>query len=330
MRLPGIDGAGMPLIVAGGVFLLVLIPTWGAGWLLSRRRDPDVAGRLKAIAQSKATDVSSPRIGLLRNRVLSAVPFFNQLLTRLPLSNRLQTLLDQAGWKVRPGKVLLTGAVIGLAAFIAATLYIPFLLALPLGIVCGALPLGVVAFKKSRRFRLFQKQFPEAIDLLSRTVRSGQAFTSGMEMVANELADPVASEFRMTVDEQNVGLPQRDALMHLIERIPLSDVRFFVSALLIQRETGGNLGEILDNLGKVMRERYRIQGEVRVRTAQGRLTAGILISLPPILMFLLFNVNHDYAKLLITDPLGRKMLVLAAVLQVIGASILWKIVHIEV
>ena len=149
-------------------------------------------------------------------------------------------------------------------------------------------------------------------------------------MIATELAEPVAGEFRTTFEEQNFGLPLRDALLNLSERVPLIDVRFFVTALLIQKETGGNLAEILDNLSHVVRDRFRILGEVRIRTAQGRLTAAILMALPPFMALMLRVVNPDYVNLLFTDAWGPYMLGGAAILQVIGSAMLWKIVNIEV
>src|SRR5262249_41993630 len=191
-------------------------------------------------------------------------------------------------------------------------------------------PTAVVAFLRSRRLKLFEAHFPEAIDLLGRALRAGHAFTTGMEMVGKELPEPVAGEFRTVFEEQNFGLPLRDAMLNLAERVPIMDVRFFVTALLVQKETGGNLAEVLDNLAKVVRERFRIQGEVRIRTAQGRLTAVILISLPPLMVLLLRVLNPTYINLLFTDPWGPYFLGIAAVLQVIGSILLWKIVQIEV
>ena len=176
----------------------------------------------------------------------------------------------------------------------------------------------------------FERQFPEVIDLLSRSVRAGHSFGSGMEIVATDLPDPVSTEFRITFDEQRFGLPLRDALLNLCERVPLVDVRLFVIALLVQKETGGNLVEILDNLAHVIRERYQIAGEVRVRTAQGRLTAGVLIALPLAMLFLLHLVNPDYIKVLFVEHLGKLMLVGAFVMQAIGAIVIWRIVTIKV
>jgi tight adherence protein B len=165
---------------------------------------------------------------------------------------------------------------------------------------------------------------------LGRAVRAGHAFTTGLEMIAKESPEPIASEFRTTFEEQNFGLPLRDALLNMTERIPSIDVRFFVTALLIQKETGGNLAEILDGLARVIRDRFRIYREVRVRTAQGRLTAGILIALPVFMMLVLMVMNPNYIGVLFHDPNGVLALTVAGVMQVIGSMAIWKIIHIEV
>ena len=202
--------------------------------------------------------------------------------------------------------------------------------AFPIGVAAVLIPIGYVAFMRSRRLHKFEELFPEALDLLGRAVRAGHAFTTGLEMISKECAEPLAGEFRSTFEEQNFGLPLRDALLNLTERVPIIDVRFFVTALLIQKETGGNLAEILDGLSRVIRDRFRIYREVRVRTAQGRLTAGILIALPIMMGFILSVLNPKYIGVLFTDPLGPIVLVTAAVMQAIGSAILWKIIHFEV
>ena len=189
------------------------------------------------------------------------------------------------------------------------------------GSCCLFCPLGFIAIKRARRMAAFEKGFPEVIDLLSRSVRAGHSFASGLEIVATDLPDPVATEFRITFDEQRFGLPLRDALINLCERVPLIDVRLFVIALLVQKETGGNLVEILDNLAHVIRERFRIAGEVRVRTAQGRLTAILLMALPLGMIVILHFIDPEYIKLLFTERLGQMMLIVAAAMQILAGSL---------
>ena len=226
--------------------------------------------------------------------------------------------------------VMISGIVLFATYLIVGQLVHGFILALVLGLAAGAIPIGLVAWKRHKRFQRFEEHFPESLDLLDRAVRAGHAFTTGLEMISKETPEPIAGEFRTTFDEQNFGLPLRDALLNMAERVPLIDVRFFVTALLIQKETGGNLAEILDGLARVIRDRFRIYREVQVKTAQGRLTAAILIALPPLMMILLDIMNPHYIGLLFTDPQGPAILATAGILQVVGSIVIWKVIHIEV
>jgi tight adherence protein B len=178
--------------------------------------------------------------------------------------------------------------------------------------------------------RAFEEQFPEALDLLSRALRAGHAFQSAMGMVADELKQPVGPEFKKTFDQQNFGLPLRDALFQMSERVPILDVRFFVTAVLIQRDTGGNLSEILDNLAHVVRERFKVKRQVRVHTAHGRFTAFVLLSLPPALAIVLRFINPEHMELLFTHKLGQTMLITVMIMQVIGFIWIRKVIRIEV
>jgi tight adherence protein B len=234
--------------------------------------------------------------------------------------------------KMKAGKFFLWTAVVGLGTYVAVSLFYPNhpIAALFLGIVALSVPLAYVAFMRARRLAQFEEHFPEALDLIGRAVRAGHAFTTGLEMVSKESSEPVSGEFRATFEEQNFGLPLRDALLNMAERVPVIDVRFFVTALLVQKETGGNLAELLDELSRLIRERFRIYREVKVRTAQGRLTAAVLIALPFVMLIVMELLNPTYVQVLWTDPLGPIMLGGAAGLQVLGALIIWKIVHIQV
>jgi tight adherence protein B len=233
--------------------------------------------------------------------------------------------------KTRAAKILLLSGVIALSAFlIAGQVYREFLSQALSGLVFGTIPLAVIAWIRHRRLLQFEEHFPESLDLLGRAVRAGHAFTTGLEMVSKESPEPIAGEFRTTFEEQNFGLPLRDALINLTQRVPLVDVRFFVTALLVQKETGGNLAEILDELARVIRDRFRIYREVQVRTAQGRLTATILIALPVVILVIMDVLNPRYAHVLFDDPLGRSILGIAAAMQIVGSLIIWRIVRIKV
>jgi len=199
------------------------------------------------------------------------------------------------------------------------------------GMVVGFfLPYSFISYKRTQRFRKFDELFPEAIDTLARAVRAGHAFTTALEMISAEVSEPVAGEFRQLFEEQKFGMPVRDALMNLTERMPSVDVKFFVTAVMLQRETGGNLAEILDNLSYVIRERFKIQRQVRVYTAQGRLTMGLLMGMPPIIVVVMMTLNPGFMRPLFTDPIGHVLLVAGLTLQTVGYFVIRKIIRIQV
>lgn len=322
----------MPLLVAI-VSFLVVVGILGGALLLTTggRRQEIIRRRLAAIERAQKRGNSSLELELIRDELLSDVPTLHQMLLRWSWANRLRMFISQAGMNIKPAKLVLVSAILCLGSgLLAFHLYRNPALTPVAAVVGGLLPVGVVAFKRRRRLREFEKNLPEAIDLLGRAIRAGHAINTGMEMIGKELPEPLAGEFRIAFEEQNFGLPMKEALLNLAERVPLIDVRFFVSAMLIQKETGGNLAEILDTLSRVIRERFKIYGEVRTRTAQGRMTAGILIALPPCMMVALGIMNPPYIRVLFEDPVGPYLMAGAAALQVLGSAILWKIVHIEV
>jgi tight adherence protein B len=290
-----------------------------------------VRQRMESVQSAERRTGSGLDLQLVRDEALSGVPLLNRLMMRLSWSGRLQSMIIQAGIRTRPGKVLLISGVAGLATYLVVGWVLgQSSMAAIAALVAVTVPVAVVAIKRRRRMRQFEQSFPEALDLLGRAVRAGHAFTTGIEMVATESPEPVSGEFRTTFEEQNLGLPLRDALLNMAQRVPLVDVRFFATALLVQKETGGNLAEILDELARVMRERFRIHREVQVKTAQGRLTAAILIALPIGMLVVMKVLNPGYIDVLFTDPIGPKILAGAGLLQIIGSVILWKIVHIDV
>ncbi len=313
-------------------FLIVLMIVLGIWMVASTDNKQDVVRRrMEAVRKAERRGDVSLGLKLARDEMLSSVPAVHRLMLHWQWSVRLQERLAQAGLKMKAGKLILMSACLGLGTFVIIGLFYPqFWVGLLLGITALFIPYGVVSYLRQRRLQQFEEKFPEALDLLGRAVRAGHAFTTGLEMIARESPDPIASEFRTTFEEQNFGLPLRDALLNMTERIPSIDVRFFVTALLIQKETGGNLAEILDSLARVIRDRFRIYREVRVRTAQGRLTAGILIALPVFMMIILMIMNPTYMRVLFEDPKGSLILTVAGLMQVIGSLLIWKIIHIEV
>lgn len=323
----------MALLLAGITFLVILLVVGVIAFASAGGSSPDktVAKRLDAIERSTKRGSETLELKVVRDELLSDVPAINRMLLRWKWSDHLRDYIHQAGMQVKLGRLVLMSAVLALGAYLIVDEFtsstLISLVAIPLG---GLVPFGVVTIKRKLRLKAFEKLFPEAIDLLGRAVRAGHSFSTGLEMITTELSEPVAGEFRTTFEEQNFGLPLRDALLNFSERVPLIDVRFFVTAVLIQKETGGNLAEILDNLAHVVRERFRILGEVRVKTAQGRMTAGILIALPPSMALILRMINPSYMHPLFHDPIGPFVIAIAAFLQIVGSIMLWKIVDIEV
>jgi tight adherence protein B len=323
----------MALTVALLTFLASAIVLGGTWLLVGGEKGHEVLRqRMDAVRKAERRGEVSLDLKLMRDEMYSSVPLLHRLLMRLSWSGKLQEYILQAGMKTRPAKIILWSAVAGTSAylFVVNIVYHNTLVAIAAGILAAVVPIAIVLVKRRRRLRQFEERFPETLDLLGRAVRAGHPFTTGLEMVAKESPEPVAGEFRKTFEEQNFGLPLRDALINMTERVPLVDVRFFVTALMVQKETGGNLAEILDELSRVIRDRFRIYREVQVKTAQGRLTAMVLVSLPLAMMAVLEAFNPAYMRVLFDDPIGPTILGIAAALQVVGSLMLWKIVHIEV
>jgi tight adherence protein B len=197
-------------------------------------------------------------------------------------------------------------------------------------ITLGAMPFLWLVFKRKRRLRKFQAQIPDALELIARALRAGHSLASGFSLVSHEMTEPIAKEFSRVFEETNLGISMDDALDDLTERVPNLDLKFFATAVVLQRQTGGDLAEILDKIGELVRERFRIWGQVQALTGEGRLSGIVLLALPPFLFVAVYKLNPDYVMLLFTDELGKKMLIGGAVMQLLGALVIKKIVNIKV
>jgi len=321
----------MAILISVIIAAAIIAGIMGSLLIGGRDRAQQIARRLEGSAPARESFEVSASAQLIRDEGLSTFPWLDRTLARWSRIDYVRNLLSQAGMDTKPGQILLTTGVVALGAYLAAHLILDILFVpIVCGLVCGAVPIGTVYVRRYKRLRAFEKSVPEAIDLLARAVRAGHALNTGMEIVGQEMTEPIAGEFRKTYEEQRLGLHFREALINMTNRVPTQDVRFFAAALIIQDETGGNLAEILGNLSATVRERFKIRGEVRVRTAQGRLTAVILISLP-LAMFILLNfLNPEYSRVLYTDTYGIIAIAVAVTLQILGAFILWKIVNIEI
>jgi len=318
------------MIFVAVTFGLTLTMVLGAYWafVLRLEASDDVALRKRL---RPTTTKATKKAGILRaTRDLSDVATLNNALGQLGrISDPLQRDITQAGLNLTVGTLLLSAACLSLFVYIAVRfLTYSSMLGMGAGLAAAFIPFLYVKHMKTRRLRKFEEQFPEAIDLIGRSLRAGHAFSTGLAMASEEIPKPVGEEFKLLYDRQSFGMPLPEAMKDFAARIPLIDARFFVTAVLTQRETGGNLGEVLDNLASVIRERFKVKRQVRVLTAHGRITGWILAGLPPSLAAAMFVMSPGHMMLLVNDPLGVKMIVGALVLQVIGTLIIRKLVDI--
>jgi tight adherence protein B len=314
------------------VFVMVAVAVFALVSLFDQRNARARLLKERLANESKAPELApEAELEILRDEQLSEIPALDSLLRRSARVSNIQKVLAQGGMSVRAGNFLglsaLAGIVIAILAYSVTKRVEVAWLALLVGFL---LPYSYISFRRNKRFEKFEELFPEAIDTLARAVRAGHAFTTALEMISNEVSEPVCGEFRQLYEEQKFGMPVRDALINLTERMPLVDVKFFVTAVMLQRETGGNLAEILDNLSYVIRERFKIQRQVRVYTAQGRLTMALLMGMPPIIVTVMLVLNPTFIRPLFSDPIGHTLLVAGIVLQTIGYFVIRKIIRIQV
>jgi tight adherence protein B len=320
------------MLVVALTFVAVLAVVFGAYWFTvgepEAREQQKLRRRLKADARAATT----ASVQLLRQETaLSSIGALNVALERSGrLVDPLRAFLGNSGLPLTVGTFLLLTTTIFMATAVVVRIYIPVVwVALPVAAAAALLPYFAVAYFRSVRTRKFEEQFPEAIELVARAMRAGHAFTTGIKIAADELPEPAGPEFRLLYERQNYGAQMPDALRAFAERIPTIDARFFVTAVLTQREAGGNLSEILDRLAAVMRERFRIRQEVRVKSAHGRITAYVLAAMPPTLALLLLMTSPQQMMILASDPLGVRLIIAGVVLQIVGVLIVRKIVDIQ-
>jgi tight adherence protein B len=318
------------MLLALVVFVVVtgvVIGGYGATFVPEFLAKRQLEKRLRDVGpESEVSDAT-----VVRHERTGALPAMERLLGRTGAGPRLAALIEQSGVGMSLSTFIVASLGFAVIAAMLTARFVQMPIAIPIAAAAGAsLPYLFLLQRRSARIRRFEEQFPEALDLLSRALRAGHAFQSAMGMVAEELPEPVGPEFKKTFEQQNFGLPLKDALGELAARIPLLDVRFFITAVSIQRETGGNLAEILDNLASVVRERFKLLRQVRVHTAHGRMTGYVLLALPAALGMALAFVSPDHMNTLFNEPLGRTMLIGAGVMQTIGYVWIRQVIKIEV
>jgi tight adherence protein B len=318
------------VLVFVGVFavIVLLMAAFGVG---ASAQTKQAIAALQAVLATGEGVWRDQIVDIRKQELLSSIPWMNRWLLQLELAPRLYRLLYQANLKWTAGGLLL----MSFACFVFTFYAINFkfgglLLPLVLGVFAGFAPLIYVLSKRRRRFNKFEEDIPEALDLMVNALRAGHSLSSAIGLVARESPDPIGGEFRICFDEQNYGLELRTAMENLVTRVPIQDLRIVTTGILIQKESGGNLAEVLDKASQVVRERFRLRRQIRVHTAQGRMTGWILTFLPIALGIALYVVSPKTMSVLWTDPLGLKLVYAAVIMMFIGGLIIRKIVNTEV
>ena len=319
------------VVVFIGVFAIISLLVIASRTGASQQAKQVHATLDSALATDNTQEDRGNLVNLRKSELLSGIPWLNRKLLENELAPRLQTLLYQSDLKWSTGRLLAACAFC--FAFPAYLIYLRFesiFIALPVGLLLGAAPFAWVLHKRTRRLDLFQEGLPEALDLMVSALRAGHSLIAAVGSVARECADPVGCEFKTCFEEQNYGLELKNALDNLIKRVPLQDLRIFATAIMIQKESGGNLAEVLDKTAHVIRERFRLKRQVGVHTAQGRMTGWVLTFLPVALGILLYFVNPEMMSVLWKNPTGIKMLWTASGMMVVGGLIIHHIVNMDV
>jgi tight adherence protein B len=320
------------------LFAAVTVAVWCGialvWWMWTRGRSAPDIDRIRARLATPDAAAGRPRQGpaLIDKEEQTAGRMVARLLERLRLNERLKALVEQAGLKWNVARTIHASLALVLAGF-AGTWYLApeFRAAAPaVGAILGALPVLVILRKRGARLHRFEEQFPEALEFLSRAMRAGHAFSVSLEMIHSEFQEPVSGEFKRTFDEQNLGMPLDVALAKMGERVPLLDVQFFISAVTLQKRTGGNLAEVLDKLASLIRERFKLRGRIKAISAHGRMTGGALTTIPIAVGIMMCYVNPDYARFFTHDDTGKAMLGVAVGLQIVGYGVIRKIVSIGI
>ncbi len=316
-----------PILLSVVAFVAVAGLVAAVAFLVGDNGANKTEDRLEVITGKKAKDDGDTQ-SLIREGVDGLTGWFGSIMQRLP---KLQLLIEQADSPIKADMFLGITAgmfVVGVVGSMVAAAPAPVYPVAGLGLAC--FPLMWLLWRRKGRFNAFAKQLPDALELVARALRSGHSLASGLHVVVEEMPAPISTEFAITYEEQNLGVPIEEALKNMLDRMPNMDLKLFVTAVAIQRQAGGDMSEILDKIGYLIRERFKILGQVMALTGEGRISGIVLMALPIALFFAVYFLNRDYVMLLFTEPLGRKMIAVAAVLQVLGAVAIKKIVNIKV
>jgi tight adherence protein B len=321
------------MIISFLVFVFALFLVLGA-YLLATHGTDSKRVRLQKRLQDAllhSSHVEDVEVVLARNELMSEIPWVNRTMVELQSALHLKRMLDQADLQITPSRLMMFSGMSGMLGALATsvlTYLIPVIVLV--GLATASIPFVHVWWKRKRRFDAFLEHLPDALDLMSRALSAGHAFSEALHMVSTEMPEPIATEFRKTYEEQNLGLSLKLALENLTERIPLLDLRMCITAVLIQRETGGNLAEILEKVAYTIRERFRIMGDLKTLTTSSRMSAWLLCALPIFVALMVTIMNPDYMSVLWRDPRGHYLIAAALFMQITGMLIVRKILNIQI
>jgi tight adherence protein B len=321
----------MDIVIGIGTFVVVLTLLEAGRLAFRGLQNPErreVRRRLRILS---STEYENESIDILRKDLLSDVRWLNQVLLSFRWTDKLHRLLQQADAQYTLGVYILVSLLMAAVGFLVGSL-ITFnrSVLIPFACLVGMVPFAYIYLKKRRRMEKFQRQLPNALELMARALKAGHAFTGGLKMVADELGDPIGIEFAKVLHEINFGVGIPDALKNLPDRIDCPDLRFFIISVIVQRETGGNLAEILEKIAHLIRERFKLQGHIHVLASEGKLSAVILIALPFVIALTLYVLNPGYIRTLFIDPIGRFLIAFALGMMLMGAFVMKRMVEIKV
>ena len=321
------------MIISFLVFVFALFLVLGSYLLATHGTDKKRARLQKRLSEAllHSANTEDVEVVLARNEMMSEIPWVNRTLINIHAALQLKRMLDQADLHITPSRLLMFSFMAGMLGALAAsvlTVFIPIMILA--GLVCASIPLVHVWWKRKKRFDAFLYHLPDSLDLISRALSAGHAFSESLQMVSMEMPEPIATEFRKAYEEQNLGLSVKLALENLTQRIPLLDLKMCVTAILIQRETGGNLAEILEKVAYTIRERFRIMGDLKTLTTSSRMSAWLLCALPIFVALAVTIMNPDYMSVLWKDPRGHYLIAAAMTMQITGMLIVRKILKIKI
>ncbi|MBL9090478.1 MAG: type II secretion system F family protein [Planctomycetaceae bacterium] len=318
-----------PLLISVAVFVAVAALIGAVAMMMRGGGESKVEDRLSLLTNiGQANTKESPGASVIASPLDAAPSFSDLLMSRF---EKFSLLFQQADTTLTPPKFFMFSGLIGLGASLTTVVAgVNFAIA-PLAFLCGAsFPLLWLLMRRKRRLKAFAAQLPDALELLARALRSGHSLGAGFDLVRQEMMPPISVEFGRVFEENNLGIPITDAMNNMTDRIPNLDLKFFATAVILQRQTGGDLAEILDKIGALIRDRFRIWGQIQALTGEGRLSGVVLLALPVVLFLAVYRLNPDYVMVLFKDPLGKKMLAGAVFMQILGAYMIRKIVNIKV